>query len=135
LSAQQHPVAFGKLPRNVPPRRSGRDVTDGSVMIIGGAEDKIRDRVILSRFTTLAGGTDAVSRRASDLITTDPLTAVRLCELALAVDARHRGALDAYKRAHEQLLVEHGRENFWLTRWLEGEVRSTTNRLERLGSQ
>jgi cyanophycinase len=29
-------------------------------MIIGGAEDKIRDRVILSRFTTLAGGTDAV---------------------------------------------------------------------------
>ncbi len=35
-------------------------MTDGSVMIIGGAEDKIRDRVILSRFTTLAGGADAV---------------------------------------------------------------------------
>jgi cyanophycinase len=35
-------------------------VTDGSVMIIGGAEDKIRDRVILSRFTTLAGGSDGV---------------------------------------------------------------------------
>ena len=35
-------------------------------------------------------------------------------------------------RAHEQLLVEHGRANFWLTRWLEGEVRSATNRLERL---
>jgi len=35
-------------------------MTDGSVMIIGGAEDKIRDRVILSRFTTLAGGSDAV---------------------------------------------------------------------------
>ena len=35
-------------------------MTDGSVMIIGGAEDKIRDRVILSRFTTLAGGSDGV---------------------------------------------------------------------------
>jgi cyanophycinase len=29
-------------------------------MIIGGAEDKIRDRVILNRFATLAGGSDAV---------------------------------------------------------------------------
>jgi cyanophycinase len=28
-------------------------------MIIGGAEDKVRDRVILSRFVTLAGGRDA----------------------------------------------------------------------------
>jgi cyanophycinase len=30
----------------------------GSVVIIGGAEDKLRDRVILSRFVELAGGTD-----------------------------------------------------------------------------
>jgi cyanophycinase len=29
-------------------------------MVIGGAEDKIRDRVILNRFTALAGGADAV---------------------------------------------------------------------------
>ena len=34
-------------------------MTDGSVIIIGGAEDKVRDRVILSRFATLAGGRDA----------------------------------------------------------------------------
>ena len=34
-------------------------MTEGSVIIIGGAEDKVRDRVILSRFTTLAGGRDA----------------------------------------------------------------------------
>src|SRR5690349_19504156 len=51
---------FGKLPRNVPPRRSGRGSSDGTVMVIGGAEDKIRDRVILSRFATLAGGADGV---------------------------------------------------------------------------
>lgn len=33
--------------------------TAGSVMIIGGAEDKRRDRAILSRFVELAGGGDA----------------------------------------------------------------------------
>ena len=33
-------------------------VPEGTVIIIGGAEDKVRDRVILSRFVTLAGGAD-----------------------------------------------------------------------------
>src|SRR5436190_20572866 len=32
---------------------------DGTVIVIGGAEDKVRDRLILSRFVTLAGGPDA----------------------------------------------------------------------------
>ena len=34
-------------------------VAEGTVIIIGGAEDKVRDRVILSRFVALAGGRDA----------------------------------------------------------------------------
>ncbi len=34
-------------------------VPEGTVIIIGGAEDKVRDRVILSRFVTLAGAADA----------------------------------------------------------------------------
>ena len=34
-------------------------MADGTVIIIGGAEDKVRDRVILNRFVTLAGGRDA----------------------------------------------------------------------------
>jgi cyanophycinase len=34
-------------------------VPEGTVIIIGGAEDKVRDRVILSRFVALAGGIDA----------------------------------------------------------------------------
>jgi cyanophycinase len=34
-------------------------MSDGTVMVIGGAEDKVRDRVILNRFVSLAGGTDA----------------------------------------------------------------------------
>lgn len=33
---------------------------DGTVIVIGGAEDKIRDRIILNRFVALAGGEDAV---------------------------------------------------------------------------
>ena len=32
---------------------------EGTVIVIGGAEDKVRDRVILSRFVALAGGPDA----------------------------------------------------------------------------
>ena len=34
-------------------------MADGTVIIIGGAEDKVRDRVILSRFVALAGGENA----------------------------------------------------------------------------
>jgi cyanophycinase len=34
-------------------------MTEGSVIVIGGAEDKVRERVILSRFVKLAGGRDA----------------------------------------------------------------------------
>jgi cyanophycinase len=34
-------------------------VADGHVIIIGGAEDKVRERVILTRFIALAGGRDA----------------------------------------------------------------------------
>ncbi|MEO5919310.1 MAG: cyanophycinase [Candidatus Limnocylindrales bacterium] len=35
-------------------------MSDGTVIVIGGAEDKIRDRIILNRFVALAGGEDAV---------------------------------------------------------------------------
>jgi cyanophycinase len=34
-------------------------VPEGTVIVIGGAEDKVRDRVILSRFVALAGGEQA----------------------------------------------------------------------------
>jgi cyanophycinase len=34
-------------------------VPEGTVIVIGGAEDKVRDRVILNRFVALAGGADA----------------------------------------------------------------------------
>lgn len=42
------------------PSRAVRPVgSSGSVMLIGGAEDKVRDKVILSRFAEAAGGEDA----------------------------------------------------------------------------
>jgi cyanophycinase len=34
-------------------------MSDGTVIVIGGAEDKIRDRIILNRFVSLAGGEDS----------------------------------------------------------------------------
>src|SRR5687768_9603842 len=34
-------------------------INEGHVIIIGGAEDKVRERVILNRFIKLAGGRDA----------------------------------------------------------------------------
>src|SRR3990172_4867261 len=46
--------------RSRPPVYSRATMSDGTVIIIGGAEDKIRDRIILNRFVALAGGEDAV---------------------------------------------------------------------------
>ena len=48
--------------RIVPRQRKAhilRRVTQGHVIVIGGAEDKVRERVILNRFVQLAGGSDA----------------------------------------------------------------------------
>ncbi|MFN8036907.1 MAG: MBL fold metallo-hydrolase [Acidimicrobiia bacterium] len=87
---------------------------------------------VAPELVALAGGPDAVSERARTLLARDPLTAIRLCEHALAVDSGCVDALRVYGDAHERLLGEHDRANFWLTRWLEGEVTSTRNRLDRI---
>jgi cyanophycinase len=52
-------------------------VTEGTVIIIGGAEDKVRDRVILSRFVSLAGGTDATIVVISTASSLGPLAGER----------------------------------------------------------
>ena len=73
-------------------------------------------------------------RRADALAATDPLTAVRLCELALATDAGPPSARSTAYRARARTVCSPSTAgaNFWLTRWLEGEIRSATNRLARL---
>lgn len=79
----------------------------------------------------LAGGPDAVAARAAEALAgDDALTALRLAEMALTVDAEHVAALHVYRDAHDALLAAHARENFWLTRWLEGERASAQNRLD-----
>lgn len=82
-----------------------------------------------AEMVALAGGPDAVAEHARRL--DDPLLAVRLCEMALAAAPDNPDALDGYREAHERLLAEHGRENFWLTSWLEGEITSAHNRRAR----
>src|SRR5262249_27754868 len=46
-----------------------------------------------TEIVALGGGADAVAARADALVSSDALTAVRLCELVLATDSEHRGAL------------------------------------------
>ena len=56
-------------------RLAGEAVADGTVIIIGGAEDKVRDRVILSRFVALAGGRGRHDRRHLDRVVASGLEA------------------------------------------------------------
>jgi alkyl sulfatase BDS1-like metallo-beta-lactamase superfamily hydrolase len=80
----------------------------------------------------LAGGPDAVAARAAQLLDDDPLRAVRLCEMALAVDADHIGALQVYADAHDRLAAAEPRGNYWLANWLQGEAAGARHRLERV---
>ena len=88
----------------------------------------------------LAGGPDALATRAAAVLADGRATdSVRLCEMALWVDASNVAALGVYIDAHRRLLSEHRRAsgalpNFWLTHWLEGEVTSALNRRDRAGS-
>ena len=55
----RHRSGSRRYPLRQPRSKCVESVTEGTVIIIGGAEDKVRDRVILSRFVALAGGVDA----------------------------------------------------------------------------
>src|SRR6267143_5757315 len=57
-SAPQQPAPTDRsAPERLAPTTDGGPV--GPVMVIGGAEDKLGERVILSRFVELAGGDQA----------------------------------------------------------------------------
>lgn len=74
----------------------------------------------------LAGGPDAVARAALAKAGSAPVEALHLAEVALAAAPSHAGALDASIAAHRTLLA--ASENFWETRWLEGQIRALTAR-------
>ncbi len=65
----------------------------------------------------------------------DAIGAVHLCEMALATEPGHRGALETFIAAHEALLVEHhdqteGQENFWLVGWLRHQIATARGQLD-----
>jgi glyoxylase-like metal-dependent hydrolase (beta-lactamase superfamily II) len=78
----------------------------------------------------LAGGPDAVAARAAARAQAgEPLHAIHLAEMALAVDPAHRAALGAYLAAHEQLLARGGADNFWEAGWLRHQIALTRRAL------
>ena len=78
--------------------RSGRRTRAGSTSTRRSTSTARRPEHGRARDRRPRGRAPTPSRRAPRRSRpTDPLTAVRLCELALAVDAEHRGALDAYR--------------------------------------
>ena len=73
-------------------------MSDGTVIVIGGAEDKIRDRVILSRFVSLAGGEEAT-----------------ICVISTASSLGHEAG-ERYRRIFEELGVHTVRPIHAMTR-------------------
>jgi hypothetical protein len=77
------------------------------------------------------GGPDAIVRAAAARVESgDAIGAVHLCEMALAAEPGHRGALETFIAAHEALLAEHGNENFWLVGWLNHQIATAQGQLE-----
>jgi cyanophycinase len=64
-------------------------VPEGTVIVIGGAEDKVRDRVILSRFVALAGGPDATIAVISTASSLGPEAGQRYRQLFTELGAAH----------------------------------------------
>jgi cyanophycinase len=74
-------------------------VSDGTVIVIGGAEDKVRDRVILGRFVTEAGGPDAKIVVISTASSLGPLAAERYRGVFAGLGCKRVRAIHATNRA------------------------------------
>lgn len=70
----------------------------GTVIVIGGAEDKVRDRVILGRFVTLAGGPDARIAVISTASSLGPEAGARYREIFTELGARSVTPIHAVTR-------------------------------------
>ena len=76
----------------------------------------------------LAGGSDAVASRAAALAAADPVKALHLTDMALAVDPRHRGALQARIQALKQFDASSGNSNE--RGWIAAGIRDAERRLK-----
>ena len=74
-------------------------MADGTVIVIGGAEDKIKDRVILNRFLALAGGQDAKVVVVSTASSLGALAGQRYQEVFGALGCRRVRPIHATTRA------------------------------------
>jgi cyanophycinase len=74
-------------------------MTDGHVIVIGGAEDKVRERVILTRFIALAGGPDARIAVISSASSLGPLAGEMYRRVFGELGAREVHPLHALTRA------------------------------------
>ncbi len=74
-------------------------MAEGHVIVIGGAEDKIRERIILSRFVALAGGQDARVVVISSASSLGPLAAEMYRRVFGELSVRHVSPIHATTRA------------------------------------
>lgn len=76
----------------------------------------------------LAGGPDAIARRAADRLEAgEPVAAIHLAEVALSGAPDDVATLEVMIAAHE--LLESQSENFWLTQWLRKQLADLRARL------
>lgn len=97
---------------------------DGNVSTMFGPASQAYGEIV-----RLAGGPDAVAARALAMAAADPLNALYLTDMALAVDARHRAALEARLKALQALDARSGNSNE--RGWLAAGIRDVESRLEK----
>jgi alkyl sulfatase BDS1-like metallo-beta-lactamase superfamily hydrolase len=96
---------------------------DGNVSTMFGPPSQAYGEMV-----KLAGGVDAVAARAAGLAATEPLNALYLTDMALAVDGNHRGALQARIQALKTLDAASNNSNE--RGWLAAGIREAERRLK-----
>jgi hypothetical protein len=76
----------------------------------------------------MAGGPDAVARRARQLAETDPVRTLRLTDASLAVNATHRPSLEA--RLEALRVLDARSDNSNERGWLRSDIRAIEARLK-----
>ena len=96
---------------------------DGNVSTMFGPSSQAYEEIV-----RLAGGPDAVAARARQLVESDAVRALNLTDMALAVDGRHRAALEARLAALRWLDAHSGNSNE--RGWLAAGIRDAEARLK-----
>jgi glyoxylase-like metal-dependent hydrolase (beta-lactamase superfamily II) len=79
---------------------------------------EVPPRAVYADLAELAGADALVERAEEHLAAGRPLEALHLCEIALAGDVEHVGAITVQRKSLQRLLETRGRGNFQLEGWL-----------------